>query len=70
METAGLCNTAGFNDDARNFCSIPSRHDLSRRADANWLGTQVARGLLGMEEALEMASEMACGLARRTYRLE
>ena len=36
-ETAGIYNTAGFNDDTRAFCSIPARHDLSRRVDANWL---------------------------------
>ena len=27
IETAGLYNTAGFNDDTRAFASIPSRHD-------------------------------------------
>ena len=27
-ETAGIYNTAGFNDDTRAFCSIPARHDL------------------------------------------
>ena len=26
-ETAGIYNTAGFNDDTRAFCSIPARHD-------------------------------------------
>ena len=30
----GIYNTAGFNDDTRAFCSIPARHDLSRRVDA------------------------------------
>ena len=34
-ETAGIHNTAGFNDDTRAFCSIPARHDLARRVDAN-----------------------------------
>jgi len=28
METAGIHNTAGFNDDTRAFPSIPARHDL------------------------------------------
>ena len=31
METAGLYNTAGFNDDTRAFPSIPARHDVWRR---------------------------------------
>ncbi len=34
METAGLYNTAGFNDDTRAFVSIPARHDVWRRASA------------------------------------
>ena len=37
METAGIYNTAGFNDDTRAFPSIPARHDTWRRASANWL---------------------------------
>jgi glucuronate isomerase len=28
METAGIYNTAGFNDDTRAYPSIPARHDL------------------------------------------
>ncbi|HEY6984785.1 MAG TPA: glucuronate isomerase, partial [Rhodanobacteraceae bacterium] len=36
-ETAGIYNTVGFNDDTRAFCSIPARHDLARRVDANYL---------------------------------
>ncbi|MDX1429968.1 MAG: glucuronate isomerase, partial [Rhodothermales bacterium] len=36
IETAGFYNTAGFNDDTRAFLSIPARHDLARRVDANY----------------------------------
>lgn len=70
METAGLYNTAGFNDDTRAFCSIPARHDLWRRASANWLAGLVVRGLIDQTEAAEMAVEMAVGLARRSYNLQ
>jgi glucuronate isomerase len=66
-ETAGIYNTAGFNDDTRAFCSIPARHDLSRRVDANWLGGLVARHVIGMSEAREMARALAYELARDTY---
>lgn len=69
METAGLYNTAGFNDDTRAFCSIPARHDVWRRAAANWLAGLVVRGLIDESEAAEMAPDMANGLARRVYRL-
>ncbi len=69
METAGLYNTSGFIDDTRAFLSIPARHDVWRRASANWLAGLVVRGLIDMEDAAEMAADMANGLARRTFRL-
>ena len=69
METAGLYNTAGFNDDTRAFVSIPARHDVWRRASANWLAGLVVRDLIGQAEAMEMAADMAIGLAKRAYRL-
>lgn len=69
METAGIYNTAGFNDDTRAFLSIPARHDVWRRAAANWLAGLQVRGLIDRSDAETMASEMAVGLARRAYRL-
>ena len=69
VETAGLHNTAGFNDDTRAFCSIPVRHDVWRRASCNWLAGLVLRGIVGTPDAREMAREMAHGLAKRAYRL-
>ena len=68
-ETAGLENTAGFNDDTRAFCSIPARHDLARRVDANYLGALVGRHVIGMSDAREMGRLMAYDLAKRAYRL-
>ena len=69
-ETAGIYNTAGFNDDTRAFCSIPARHDLSRRVDANWLAGLVAQHVIGLDEAREMAYALAYDLANRTYKLD
>jgi len=69
METAGLYNTVGFIDDTRAFVSIPARHDVWRRASANWLAGLVVRGLIDMEDAAVMAPDMANGLARRTFKL-
>ena len=69
METAGLYNTAGFNDDTRAFVSIPARHDVWRRASANWLAGLMLRGLIDETDAHEMAPDMANGLARRAYKL-
>ena len=69
METAGLYNTAGFNDDTRAFCSIPARHDVWRRVSADWVAGLVVRHILGMADARTMMEELAVGLARRAYRL-
>ena len=69
IETAGLHNTAGFNDDTRAFCSIPVRHDLWRRAASSWLAGLVLRDIVDASDAADMAHDMAYGLAKRTYRL-
>ena len=69
METAGLYNTAGFNDDTRAFCSIPARHDVWRRISANWVAGLVARHIIDMDDAREMMAELAVGLAKRAYKL-
>jgi glucuronate isomerase len=68
-ETAGIFNTAGFNDDTRAFCSIPARHDLARRVDANFLGGLVARHVVELEDARVLARALAYDLARETYRV-
>ena len=69
VETAGIYNLAGFNDDTRAFASIPSRHDVWRRTTCNWLAGEVVRGLIAEEDAAEMARELAYDLAKRTYQL-
>jgi glucuronate isomerase len=69
VETAGLYNTAGFNDDTRAYPSIPARHDLWRRAGADWLAEMVTRSLIDEEDAAEMMTALAYGLAKETYRL-
>ncbi len=69
METTGIYNTAGFNDDTRAFPSIPTRHDIWRRSAANWLAGLLVRGLIDEEDAFDMAQELAYRLAKKTYRL-
>ena len=68
-ETCGFYNTAGFNDDTRAFCSIPARHDVSRRSDSAYLATLVATGRLREAEAFEIAPDLAYGLAKTAYKL-
>lgn len=66
-DTAGLRNTSGFVDDTRAFCSIPARHDLSRRIDAGHLARLVAEHRLDLDEAIESAVELAYTLPRESY---
>jgi glucuronate isomerase len=68
-ETAGVYKTAGFNDDTRAFCSIPARHDLARRVDANYLAGLVARHIIAEADACRMARALAYDLAKATYKL-
>ena len=69
METAGIYNTAGFNDDTRAFCSIPARHDVWRRAAANWVAGLVVHHIVDLDDAHDMMNELAVGLAKRAYKL-
>jgi glucuronate isomerase len=69
METAGIYNTAGFNDDTRAFLSIPARHDLWRRASANWLAGLLIRDMIDEEDSEEMIHALAIGLAKSAYKL-
>jgi glucuronate isomerase len=68
-ETASIYKTAGFNDDTRAFCSIPARHDLARRMDANYLAGLVARHVIDESDAHPMARALAYELVKMTYRL-
>ena len=68
-ETAGFYNTVGFNDDTRAFLSIPARHDVARRVDCSFLARLVAEHRIDEDEACEIASELANGLARKAYKL-
>ena len=69
VETAGIYNLAGFNDDTRAFASVPTRHDVWRRVVCNWLAGETVRGLIGEDDALEMTRELAYGLAKAAYKL-
>jgi len=69
IETAGVYNLSGFNDDTRAFLSIPARHDVWRRAVANWLAGQVVRGVIEEDEGFELARELAYDLAKKAYKL-
>lgn len=69
IETAGLYNTAGFNDDTRAFLSIPARHDVWRRAACDWLAGLLVRRMIDEDDAHQMAYDCAYGLAKKVYKL-
>ncbi len=68
-ETAGFFNTVGFNDDTRAFLSIPARHDLSRRLDANFLAKLVTRRQITLDEAKFIALQLTYDLVKKAYGL-
>ncbi len=69
METAGIYNTAGFNDDTRAYPSIPARHDLWRRAACDWCAGLLVRHIIDESDAHQMARALAYGLAKEAYKL-
>jgi glucuronate isomerase len=69
METAGFSRTAGFVDDTRAFCSIPARHDTSRRVDAGVLARLVAEHRLDEDEAAETAVDLVTTLPTHVFKL-
>lgn len=68
-ETASIYNTVGFNDDTRALLSIPARHDLSRRVDANYLAGLVATHRIELGTAREMSQALAYDLVKSAYNL-
>jgi glucuronate isomerase len=68
-ETAGFSRTSGFIDDTRAFCSIPARHDMSRRLDAAFLARLVGEHRLDEDEALETAVALVDRNPRAAFRI-
>ena len=68
-ETAGFAKTSGFIDDTRAFCSIPARHDMSRRLDAAFVARLVAEHRLDEDEAYEVVHELVDTNPRRAFKL-
>lgn len=68
-ETAGFTRTSGFIDDTRAFCSIPTRHDMSRRLDACHLADLVVEHRLDEDEALETIHALVVTNPRKVFQL-
>jgi glucuronate isomerase len=68
-ETAGFYNTVGFNDDTRAFVSIPARHDVARRVDANFLAGLVAKHIFSLEDGKRIIKDLTYNLVKKAYKL-
>ena len=68
-ESAGFAKTSGFIDDTRAFCSIPARHDMSRRLDAGFVAQLVGEHRLGEAEAIEVMHDLVVTNPRRAFKL-
>jgi glucuronate isomerase len=68
-ESAGFAKTSGFIDDTRAFCSIPARHDMSRRLDAGYLAGLVAEHRLSEEEAVETIHDLVVAIPKKVFKL-
>ncbi len=68
-ETVGFAKTSGFIDDTRAFCSIPARHDMSRRLDAGYVATLVAEHRLDLDEAFDVMHDLVVTNPRKTFKL-
>jgi len=68
-EIAGFSRLSGFIDDTRAFCSIPARHDMSRRLDAGFLAGLVAAHRLDEDEALDTVTTLVVDQPRRVFKM-
>ena len=68
-ETTGFTRLSGFIDDTRAFCSIPARHDMSRRLDSSYLAELVMRHRLDEDEARAIAHDLVAVNPRRAFKL-
>uniref|UniRef100_UPI0014249507 glucuronate isomerase n=1 Tax=Arthrobacter sedimenti TaxID=2694931 RepID=UPI0014249507 len=68
-ETAGFSRSSGFIDDTRAFCSIPARHDASRRIEASFLARLVAEHRVSESRAAELIVDVVDRAPRRAFKL-
>ncbi len=68
-ETAGFSRSSGFIDDTRAFCSIPARHNTSRRIEASFLARLVAERRVTEARAHEIIVDIVDAAPRRVFKL-
>ncbi|WP_156228842.1 glucuronate isomerase [Corynebacterium comes] len=66
---AGFSRYSGFIDDTRAYCSIPARHNTSRRVDAAYLARLVGEHRLSEDRAAEIIVDLIDSSPRRVFKL-
>lgn len=69
-EAGGFTRGSGFIDDTRAFCSIPARHDMSRRLDAVHLAELVVEHRLDEDEAFETINDLVVKSPTHVFNLD
>jgi glucuronate isomerase len=69
-DTVSFTKTSGFIDDTRAYCSIPARHDMSRRVDAGYLADLVVTHQISEEDAVRTARRLVRNIPAGTFKLE
>ena len=67
--TTGFSRYSGFIDDTRAYCSIPARHNTSRRVEANYLARLVAEHRISEERASDIIVDLIDASPRRVFKL-
>lgn len=67
--TAGFSRYSGFIDDTRAYCSIPARHNTSRRVEAAYLARLVGEHRLSEDRAAEIIVDLIDSSPRRVFKL-
>ncbi|AJK69605.1 Uronate isomerase [Corynebacterium marinum DSM 44953] len=67
--TAGFSRYSGFIDDTRAYCSIPARHNTSRRVDAAYLARLVGEHRLSEDRAADIIVDLIDSSPRRVFKL-
>ena len=68
-DSAGYYKGSGFIDDTRAFLSIPARHDMARRCDANHLAQRVITHQITEEDAVQVISDLVTTIPTATFKL-
>lgn len=67
--TTGFSRYSGFIDDTRAYCSIPARHNTSRRVEASYLARLVAEHRLTEDRAADIIVDLVDASPRRVFKL-